>query len=99
MAIRREEVERIAELARLELPAERLDAVAGQLSRVLDFVARLESLDLEGDGAADAPGATDALREDRANGRRLGAELATRGAPEAEHGFFLVPPIVENVNP
>lgn len=99
MAIRREEVERIAELARLELPPERLDAVAGQLSRVLDFVARLESLEVaSGESDATAP-AADALREDRANGRRLGAELATRGAPDAEHGFFLVPPIVENVNP
>ena len=98
MAIRREEVERIAELARLELPPERLDAVAGQLSRVLDFVARLESLELDGD-EGEGSGSADALREDRANGRRLGAELATRGAPEAEHGFFLVPPIVENVNP
>jgi aspartyl-tRNA(Asn)/glutamyl-tRNA(Gln) amidotransferase subunit C len=99
MPIRREEVERIAELARLELPPERLDAVAGQLSRVLDFVARLESLDVAS-GESDAPApAADALREDRANGRRLGAERATRGAPDAEHGFFLVPPIVENVNP
>ena len=99
MAIRREEVERIAELARLELPPDRLEAVAGQLSRVLDFVARLESLDLGRDEPEAMAPAADGLREDRANGRRLGAELATRGAPAAEHGFFLVPPIVENVNP
>ncbi|MEO5618339.1 MAG: Asp-tRNA(Asn)/Glu-tRNA(Gln) amidotransferase subunit GatC [Candidatus Eisenbacteria bacterium] len=99
MAIRREEVERIAELARLALPPERLEAVAGQLSRVLDFVARLETLDLGGDEPGTSAPDADALREDRVNGRRLGAELATRGAPAAEHGFFLVPPIVENVNP
>ena len=99
MAIRREEVERIAELARLAIPADRLDLVAGQLSGVLDFVARLEGLDLADSAAVAAAGTGAGLREDRANGRRLGAALATRGAPEAEDGFFLVPPIVENVNP
>ena len=99
MAIRRDEVRRIAELARLELPEDRLDVVAGQLSRVLDFVASLERLDL----AAEHPGTlTDpagALRDDVPDGRRLGAERATAGAPEAEPEFFVVPPIVENVNP
>ena len=99
MAIRREEVERVAELARLEIPADRLDLVAGTLSKVLDFIARLEELDLSASEAGAAEGSGAGLREDRANGRRLGAQEATRGAPEAEDGFFLVPPIVENVNP
>lgn len=99
MAIRREDVERVAELARLELPPDRLEPLAEQLSRVLDFVARLDALDLGADAPESLAPANAALREDRANGRRLGAEIATDGAPEAEHGFFLVPPIVENVNP
>ena len=32
-------------------------------------------------------------------GRQFAAGDATAGAPEAGDGFFLVPPIVENVNP
>jgi len=99
MAIRREEVERIAELARLGLPPERLEEVAAQLSRVLDFVATLERLDLGAATPGELTEGAGALRDDVANGRRLGAEVATAQAPEAEHGFFLVPPIVENVNP
>jgi len=99
MAIRPEEVRRIAELARLELPEGRLAEVAGQLSRVLDFVAALDRLDLTADRPETLTDPAGALREDGPDGRRLGAEAATAGAPEAEPGFFLVPPIVENVNP
>lgn len=99
MAIRREDVERIAELARLELPPDRLERTAEQLSKVLDFVATLDKLDLEGSESSVLASSDGALREDVVNGRRLGAEIATAGAPEAEDGFFLVPPIVENVNP
>jgi aspartyl-tRNA(Asn)/glutamyl-tRNA(Gln) amidotransferase subunit C len=99
MAIRREEVERIAELSRLRLEPERLDVMAGQLSSVLDFVATLNQLDLSGSEPGTFSSPEGALREDAVNGRRLGAEAATREAPEAESGFFVVPPIVENVNP
>jgi len=99
MAIRPEEVRRIAELARLEIPEERVAVVAAQLSRVLDFVATLETLDLSADRPETLTDPESALRDDVANGRRLGSERATAGAPEAEPEFFVVPPIVENVNP
>lgn len=99
MAIRREEVERIAELARLRIPEERMARMARELSEVLEFVRAIERLDLEGCeptafAPADAP-----LRGDETDGRRLSPERALEAAPEAEDGFFLVPPIVENVNP
>ena len=99
MAIRREEVERIAELARLRVPPERLEVMADQLSNVLEFVAALDQLDLASSEPGTFASPEGALREDLVNGRRLGAELGTREAPESEDGFFLVPPIVENVNP
>ena len=99
MAIRREDVERIAELARLRIPEDRLEKMATELSSILDFVAQLDRLELEGleptaFAPADAP-----LREDRVNGRRLTTEAALAGAPARDEGFFLTPPIVENVNP
>lgn len=99
MSLSREEVARIAELARLEIPEDQVERLAGQLSQVLDFAAALHQLDLTGCepsvfAPADAP-----LREDVPNGRRLTPERALAGAPEAEDGFFIVPPIVENVNP
>ena len=99
MAITRDEVKRIAELARLEIPEARLERLAGELSKVLDFAATLNRLDLAGlepsqFAPADAP-----LREDAVNGRRLSREAALAAAPEREDGFFRVPPVVENLNP
>ena len=99
MSIERDEVIRIAELARLEIPEDQVTRLAGQLSQVLDFAATLHQLDLEGCeptvfAPSDAP-----LRADRPDGRRLTPEQALAAAPEGEDGFFLVPPIVENVNP
>jgi aspartyl-tRNA(Asn)/glutamyl-tRNA(Gln) amidotransferase subunit C len=99
VSLTREEVKRIAELARLEIPGDQVERLAGQLSQVLDFAAQLNQLDLEGlEPTVFAP-ADAALRADEPNGRRLGPERALAAAPEGEDGFFLVPPIVENVNP
>ncbi len=95
----RDEVRRIATLARLELPEAGIARMAAELSSVLEFVAALERLDLTGCdpmvfAPADAP-----LRDDAPDGRVLGADAALAGAPETDGPFFLVPPIVENVTP
>lgn len=95
MAISLDEVRRVAELARLELPESELDRAAAQLSAVLDFAASLDQLDLEGlEPSAFAPESAP-LRADAPDGRRLAPGEATAAAPEAEDGCFLVPPIVE----
>jgi aspartyl-tRNA(Asn)/glutamyl-tRNA(Gln) amidotransferase subunit C len=99
VAIRRDEVERIAELARLEIPAEKLDRLAGELSKVLDFAATLTRLDLKGNEPSQFAPVDAPLREDAVNGRRLSREAALAEAPAREDGFFQVPPVVENVNP
>src|SRR5437762_6398933 len=99
MAIDRAEAARIAELARLRVPDDELDRVAAQLSQVLAFAATLDELALAGEpltafASPDAP-----LRDDRPDGRTLDPETATANAPEAEAGFFIVPPVVENLEP
>jgi aspartyl-tRNA(Asn)/glutamyl-tRNA(Gln) amidotransferase subunit C len=99
MAIDRAEAARIAELARLEIPEVELDRVAAQLSQVLDFVARLDELELEGlEPQAFAP-AEAPLRDDAPDGRTFEPGTATAAAPEAEFGYFIVPPVVENLEP
>jgi aspartyl-tRNA(Asn)/glutamyl-tRNA(Gln) amidotransferase subunit C len=99
MSIDRDEVKRIADLARLEIPEDEVAHMAEQLSTVLDFVATLDALDLSGcEPTAFAPPEAP-LRPDAPDGRRLEPGAATAGAPESEDDFFLVPPIVENLNP
>jgi aspartyl-tRNA(Asn)/glutamyl-tRNA(Gln) amidotransferase subunit C len=99
MAIDRAEAARIAELARLHVPDAELDRVAAQLSQVLEFAATLDELKL-GDEPLTAfapPGAP--LRADAPDGRTFDAGTATANAPESEAGFFLVPPVVEDLEP
>ena len=99
MTIRREEVAAIAELARLEIPDERMDRMAEELSAVLAFAEAIRRLDLSGcEPAALAPAGAP-LREDVVNGRRLSQEDALAMAPATDDGFFQVPPIVENLEP
>ena len=99
MSIDAREVRRIAALARLEIADDALEQVAEQLSRVLEFAATLNDLDLEGcEPAAFAPAGA-ALRADAPDGRTLGPEDVLAGAPEVRDAYFVVPPIVENVNP
>ena len=99
MSISRDEVKRIAELARLEIGGDRIERMARELSAVLDYAAALKRLDLAGcEPSALAP-AEAPLREDALDTRRLTPEVALAAAPEREGDFFLVPPIVENLNP
>jgi aspartyl-tRNA(Asn)/glutamyl-tRNA(Gln) amidotransferase subunit C len=99
MAIPREDVERIAELARLEIPDAAMERTRAELSAVLEFVAQLRKLDLSGCEPHGMAPEGRPLRADHTNGRRLATDVALALAPEAEDGFFLVPPIVENLNP
>ncbi|HTM58218.1 MAG TPA: Asp-tRNA(Asn)/Glu-tRNA(Gln) amidotransferase subunit GatC [Candidatus Udaeobacter sp.] len=99
MSISREELARIAELARLDLPPEREDEMSRQLSEVLEFAESLRRLDLDGLDPSVFASPEGALRDDVPNGRRLDPETATAAAPEHEDGFFLVPPIVEDLSP
>ena len=99
MALSRAEAARIAELARLHVPEAELDRVAAQLSQVLDFAAALNELQLGDEPLTAFAPADTPLRIDGPDGRTLDAEIATANAPEAEAGFFLVPPVVEDLEP
>jgi aspartyl-tRNA(Asn)/glutamyl-tRNA(Gln) amidotransferase subunit C len=95
----RDEVRRVAELARLELSDTAAERMAQELSAVLDFVGTLQRLDLSKSEPVVFAPAQAPLREDAADGRTLESESALAAAPSRDDDFFLVPPIVENVNP
>jgi aspartyl-tRNA(Asn)/glutamyl-tRNA(Gln) amidotransferase subunit C len=95
MKLTLQEVEHIAQLARLELTLEEKERYQQQLSAILDYAARLQQLDTTGI----APTASvlpphSALRADEpAPGLSTTAVLAN--APATDQAQFRVPPVME----
>ena len=94
-AITREEVERIAALARLSLDDRELDRAATELARILRYVETLERVDTDGipPTAHVIPLATP-MREDVAEAP-IDPELAVANAPERSGTAFVVPKVIE----
>jgi aspartyl-tRNA(Asn)/glutamyl-tRNA(Gln) amidotransferase subunit C len=90
--IERNEVLRIAALARLELSPEELERMTADLSEILGYVDQLARV--EGDARVAAATEGTPLREDRVLPSRWTAELL-EAAPEREGPLVKVPRVVE----
>ena len=91
MSLRRDEMEALARLAHLHLPAEGVEALAHQLDEVLRWLAGLQAVDVEGvpEWSLDGLDAV-ALREDVA-GVVLERDEVLAGAPAVDDGQVVVP--------
>jgi aspartyl-tRNA(Asn)/glutamyl-tRNA(Gln) amidotransferase subunit C len=93
MAITREDVLHVAELARLELTEDEIERLGRQLNAILEAVGKVSEIDL-----ADVPPTSHPLdlvnvwAEDDPR-PSLPREEALANAPEREGGFFRVPPV------
>lgn len=92
--ITKEEVEHVAELARLALTAEEIDALTPELAAILDHAAELSALDTEGVPPTAHP--LPLVNVFRADEPRSGLprDAVLAEAPEAEDGRFRVPRIL-----
>ena len=91
MKITKEEVKRVAQLARLELTGEELGTFGGQLSDVLTYFGKLNEADTDGvDPMSHAVEVVNVFREDR-TGPTLGVEDALANAPLREDDHFKAP--------
>ena len=91
MSIGREDVLHVARLAELAVRDEDLDRLVEQLNRIVDYVAQLEQVPVEGAADAFLPGPQQVeLREDAPGSVPL-ARPPAEWAPEFADGFFLVP--------
>ena len=95
MKLSREQVEHIAQLARLALSEEEKALYQGQLSAILDYFERLQELDTE----AIPPTATvlplrSVMREDEPRPATDRGDVLAN-APAAEDGCFQVPAVLE----
>ncbi len=95
MALTREEVAEIAQLARLALSDAELDALRGELAAILDHVAALREVDTTGvEPMTHAVPTTLRLRPDT-SGPSFPAEVALADAPATKDGCFEVPAIIK----
>ena len=89
--IDREEVLHVARLARLKLGEDEIEPLARELSAVLDHIARIGELDLEGvPPTSHVVEMTGALRADEPR-ESLGREVALAQAPAVTGEGFSVP--------
>lgn len=93
--ISREEVERVAALARLSVSDEEAERLAVELDRLLEYVDTLDRLDTTGiEPTAHAIPVATPVRQDRAE-PPIDPELAVANAPQHAGSAFLVPKVIE----
>jgi aspartyl-tRNA(Asn)/glutamyl-tRNA(Gln) amidotransferase subunit C len=95
MAIERKTVEHVAKLARLELSEADLAKYGSQLGAILDYIQKLEGLDVAGlEPFAHPAESADVFRDD-APKPSIPRDAALANAPEKTAEFFIVPKVVE----
>jgi aspartyl-tRNA(Asn)/glutamyl-tRNA(Gln) amidotransferase subunit C len=93
--LKKEEIDHIARLGRLELTEDEKTVYSGQLSRILEHIQRLNELKAEGvEPTAHVLPLTNRWREDEVR-PSLPVSETLRNAPETEKNFFRVPKILE----
>ena len=89
-----DDVRKVAQLARLDLPEASIATYTSQLERILDYVAQLQAVDTEGvSPTTRAVEVTNVTREDREELTDVREELLGL-APQREGDFFRVPKIL-----
>jgi len=95
MALDKATVARIATLARIKLPQSEQEHLAGELSTILTWIEQLNEVDTAGVEPMSSVVAMQlAMREDVVTDGNCRDKILL-GAPEAAHGFFTVPKVVE----
>ena len=100
MSVSPEQVRHIAKLARIAMSDEELDRLLPELNNILGWVEQLGEVNT--DGVEPLTAVIDQklrLREDRINADPLTGggirDAVLANAPEAQHGFFAVPKVIE----
>ena len=98
MAIVKTDVEKIAELARLELTEEETELFTEQLSSIIEHIEKLNEIDTSDVPPMShcAPAGIDTeytMREDQVR-PGLGQKLVVENAPDSEAGYFKVPRVI-----
>lgn len=94
MKINKEDVEHVANLARLELTESDITTFVAQVGDILEHVDSLKKVDTQGVvGTSHAISLTNAFREDEVS-EPANRDVSLANAPESEDGCFVVPKII-----
>lgn len=95
MSVDKNTVRKVARLARIAVPEERLEPMAKELNGILTWIEQLNEVNVEGVEAMTTPVAmTLPMREDVITDGGIQDQVLAN-APRSEDGFFVVPKVVE----
>ena len=95
MSVSPEQVRHIAKLARLAMSDEDLDRLLPELNNILGWVEQLGEVNTDGvEPLATVIDQKLRLRDDIVNDGNIRDDILAN-APEAQHGFFAVPKVIE----
>jgi aspartyl-tRNA(Asn)/glutamyl-tRNA(Gln) amidotransferase subunit C len=95
MSLSREEVVKVAYLARLRLDVDEIERFTEQLSSIVDYVAQLQEPNTSGiEPMAHGNEITNVFRDDTRE-QALTRDEALANAPKCDDQFFLVPAVLE----
>ena len=99
MSIDKETVRKVAKLARLAEPEQRLEPLAKEISGILGWIEQLNEVDVEGvEAMASTVDVKLPMREDVLQSGPTGGgqpDNVVANAPKTEDHFFVVPKVVE----
>jgi aspartyl-tRNA(Asn)/glutamyl-tRNA(Gln) amidotransferase subunit C len=98
MPITEKDIEKVANLAHLELDEEELKTFGPQMIQIINYVEQLNELDTKNvepaiGGLTPEGASTDSARNDEIAGS-LGQKTALEEAPDSAHGHFRVPKVL-----
>ena len=95
MAIDADTVRKVARLARIREPEERLAPLAAELNGIIQWIEQLAEVDTDGvEPMTSAVAVTLAMREDVVT-EGGDASIVLANAPRSRDGFFVVPKVME----
>ena len=95
MSVDKNTVRKVARLARIAVPEERLEPMAKELNGILAWIEQLNEVQVDGVEAMTTPVAmTLPMREDVITDGGIQDQVLAN-APKSEDGFFVVPKVVE----
>ncbi len=96
MKISKEDVAKVAELARLDFKDEEVERFTEQLGNILEYIEKLNELDTDNvEPTSHVLDISTPLREDKVF-KTLTTEEVLQNAPESEDDFFVVPQVIED---